>query len=505
MGTTLQRIHRLLVTTLGVLAAAVCGSASGQDPPPLNAALALEQAVVDAIAAAERSVVAIARFRTDEPSAAGLGEMLNRPLPAGPLAAWGDRIQVPDEFAAGVVIDRQGYVVTNFHVLGDPARNRYVVMAGRRPFDVVDVVKVEEVKAGDPWTDLAVIKIEADDLEPITFGDARQLRKGQFVISLGNPYNIARNGEVSASWGIISNLGRRIPRDESPTGMPPPKERLYHYGGLIQTDARLNMGTSGGALINLRGEMIGLTTAMASLEGFEKSLGFAIPVDESFRATVETLKSGRKAEFGFLGVAPRDLSEAMQRNNQYGVEIAQVVPSTPADEAGLREGDIITRVNDVPVYDSQNLMCELGKLPAGAKIRLSVQRGTELGQRGRVFLTSATLSKKYIPLSDQAFAQVPEPRWRGMSVDFATAALPPHQLQLAMQTGAPAGSLAALDVQRESPAWKAGLRPGNLFTHVDGQRVTTPDQFHEVVRQLTGDVKVRVVSANLGDVTVPAQ
>jgi serine protease Do len=95
---------------------------------------------------------------------------------------------------------------------------------------------------------------------------------------------------------------------------------------LIQTDAKLNMGTSGGALINLHGEMIGLTTAMASLEGFEKSLGFAIPVDEAFRTTVETLKSGRKAEFGFLGVEPRDLSAAMRRSGRHGVELARVVP-----------------------------------------------------------------------------------------------------------------------------------------------------------------------------------
>jgi serine protease Do len=490
-----------MASLLGLLAVAAPGRLPGQESAALDAALALEQAVVNAVAAAERSVVAIARFRKDGPALPEFGDPMVQRWPGGLIPAMQDRLQVPDEFAAGVVIDRGGYVLTNYHVLGDPDKNRYVVMAGRRPFEAVRVLAVDQVKAGDPWTDLAVIKVAADDLEPITFGDARQLRKGQFVISLGNPYNIARDGEVSASWGIISNLGRRIPRDEAPTGTATPKERLYHYGGLIQTDAKLNMGTSGGALINLRGEMIGLTTAMASLEGFEKSLGFAIPVDESFRNTVETLKSGRKAEFGFLGIEPRDMSEAMRRNGQHGVQVVRVVPSTPAAGAGLREGDIITRLNDVPLYDSQNLMCELGKLPAGAAVRLSVERGTELGQRGRTFLTSVNLSKKYIPQTHRAYATVPDPRWRGMSVDYATAVLPPSQLQMLLQGGAGGDALGVLDVQPESAAWKAGLRPGSLLTHVNGQRVTTPGQFHETAEPLEGDVKLRLFT---GEVTVGA-
>jgi serine protease Do len=482
------------------LALASGGRAMGQEPSALDTSLALEMTVVNAIAAAERSVVAIARFRTDGPARPGLDDWFSPRGPGSLGLSVADRLQVPDEFAAGVVIDRSGSILTNYHVLGDPDKNRYVVMAGRRPLEAVQVMTVDQVKAGDPWTDLAVIKVAAEDLEPITFGDARRLRKGQFVISLGNPYNIARDGEVSASLGIISNLGRRVPRDEVPGSPPPPRERLYHYGGLIQTDAKLNMGTSGGALINLHGEMIGLTTATASLEGFEKSLGFAIPVDEAFRATVETLKKGRKAEFGFLGVEPRDLSASVRRSGRQGVELARVVPATPAAGAGLRPGDVVTRVNDVPLYDSLDLMYQLGRLPAGAEVRLAVERGAESGQRGRVFLTSVNLSKKHTPLAHRAYAQVPDPQWRGMSVDYATAAVHPTQLQLLLQARPAGDALGISDVQPDSPAWKAGARPGNLFTHVNGQRVTTPSQFYEVVETLEGDVKLRMVS---GEITVP--
>ena len=117
----------------------------------------------------------------------------------------------PNEYATGVVIDPQGYILTNYHVLGDPAQNDYQVWVNRRPFKALGVQKVENVTAGDPWTDLAVLKIEAADLEPIAFGDTKDLRKGQIVIALGNPYGMAKDGQVSASWGIISNLGRPLP------------------------------------------------------------------------------------------------------------------------------------------------------------------------------------------------------------------------------------------------------------------------------------------------------
>jgi serine protease Do len=476
---------------------------AAETPPAtdLDAALVLQRVVEDAIARAERSVVAIARYRTDgppisEPRVENRGEIRAR------LGLFNGQDEVPAELAAGVVLDRNGYILTNYHVLGDPRQNRYVVVAGQRPFDVTRVMTVDQVLAADPWTDLAVLKIEADDLEPIALGNATNLRKGQFVISLGNPLNIARDGEVSASWGIVSHLSRKLPDDSGLRQTTEAKTSLYHYGGLIQTDARLNMGTSGGALIDLRGELVGLTTALASLEGYEKSLGFAIPVDEVFRRTVQTLKTGRKAEFGFLGVAPAPLSDALLRQGQHGVRVSLVVPATPAAAAGLREGDIITRLNDQPIYDSDALMCALGRLGVGADARLVVERGTALGKRGQVIHTTAHLTKKYVPAGRPPFAQIQDPTWRGMIVEYATAALPPAQLQHVLISGIPAGTLAALEVQRESPAWKAGLRPGSLFTHVAGQRVETPEQFHAAVQGQDGPVTLQLVSGDAKQITV---
>ena len=153
-----------------------------------------------------------------------------------------------------------------------------------------------------------MLAIDAADLPPIAFGNADELKKGQIVISLGNPYAIARDGQPSAAWGIVANLQRKAPATPSeadPTGRP----TLHHYGTLIQTDAKLNLGTSGGPLLNLKGEMVGLSVALAAAAGYEAAGGYAIPVDATFRRAVETLKRGREVEYGFLGIQPTNLQQ----------------------------------------------------------------------------------------------------------------------------------------------------------------------------------------------------
>jgi serine protease Do len=461
------------------------------EPTGLQAAVALEEAFVDAIARAERSVVAITRHRLP-PAGSTLGDR-------GSLSDARDfEARVPHEYATGVVIDPRGYILTNYHVLGNPAENAYTIWLRRKPYEAVDVRLPAEVKAGDPWTDLAVMKIDAEELEPISFGDTKSLRKGQIVIALGNPYGIAKDGQVSASWGIVSNLSRPFPARGTPLNENPGEESVYQYGGLIQTDARLNLGTSGGALVNLRGEMIGLITALAASEGYERSTGFAIPVDDVFRRTVETLKTGRKPEFGFLGVSSVDLSDSMLRAGHHGARITHVAPGTPAAEARLKEDDIITRIDDHTIHDRDGLMRELGRQPVRARIRVTVERGSGPDRQGRVIQTSAVLSKRHIATSRPVFAQLEDPRWRGALFDHATA-LPQDLLRQAIQAEMPQGSLAAITVERDSPAWRAGLRPGTIVTRVEGRRVTTPEQFLEAVANREGPVRLTSLS---GEITV---
>lgn len=478
---------------LAIIAGRACGSPA---PQPAEAALAVQEAVVEAIARAERSVVAIARVRKTRtgPSRSAANENGARltPQPLGlPEALPTSPDFIPNEYATGVIWDRDGHIVTNHHVLGDPADNDYYVWVRRRPFKVVHVEVPERVRAGDPWTDLAVLKIAADGLEPITLGDASVLRKGMVVIALGNPYAIARDGEVSASWGIVSNLRRAAPADPRSTPLDPEVTALHQYGTLIHTDARLDVGTSGGALVNLRGELVGLTTSLAAVAGAEGAAGFAIPVDATFRATVETLRQGRQPAFGFLGVQPDHLPLSRRQNGDAGARVLRVVAGTPAERAGVRQDDVITHVDGQIVEDRNTLLRILSSMPAETPVTLTVERGGGAAGRSRPLTLEATLSKKYVETLRPAFAEVAERSWRGLRVDYPSALPPPLSAQ-AIQGLDREGCVAVAAVERDSPAWEAGLRGGECISHVGRQRVATPAEFYDAVDDVTGEVALRM-------------
>jgi len=503
---TLRRSPCILTLARWIAFATLVWPATGgaQEPAPAaptvpDALVALEDAMVKAIERAQQSVVAIARVRKGSPALRAPDDALvpsqfeNFPLsfltesnPASPDF-------VPNEFATGVVLDRDGHIVTNYHVLGDPTQNDYFIWAQRRPFKVLRVDAPEAVKAGDPWTDLAVLKVAASDLEPMPLGDASTLRKGMIVIALGNPYGIARDGEVSASWGIISNLRRATAPDPRTTGVGSDRSSLDQFGTLIQTDARLDFGTSGGALVNLRGEMIGLTTSLAAVVGYEQPAGFAIPVDDTFRTVVDMLKQGRLPTFGFLGVQPEHLSLVDRQAGRFGARVLRVVPGTPAAKAGVQPDDVITHVNATQVYDKNSLFRELSRLPADETVTLTFERRVALREQPKVMTTNVVLSKKYVAGARPPFAQVPDPLWRGLRVEYPSA-LPPQLSTLGAQAVDVEGCVAVAQVLRDSPAWRAGLRSGEYISHVGSRRVSTPGQFHEVVAPLTGDVRLQLTT-----------
>lgn len=485
------RHHRLLIGTMVFFVAGAWAQGLAQDAQNLTAfqaAVIMEKAMTTAIAKAEKSVVAIARVRRDEKPLKADRELPSLPFPERPIDPTNPTF-VPNEYGTGVVIDRKGLILTNYHVIGDPSKNDYYIWINRVPYEakVVAPKKALDVKGADPWTDLAVLKIDADDLEPITYGDTSKLKKGQIVFALGNPYAIARDGQVSAAWGIISNLNRKATKNPTIVEAERGGETIHHFGTLIQTDAKLELGTSGGALVNLKGEMIGLTTSLAAMEGYEKSAGFAIPVDKMFKRTVETLKSGKKAEFGFLGVQPIDLKLNKRQAGEIGVQLVHVVQGTPAGQADLRVHDKVTHVDGVTIHDHIELMRELSKNPAEASVRLTVQRGNRIP-----FVVPVKLSKKYIESMRPSYSQQMEPSWRGVRVDFATAI--PYFLHKSHNMDA-LGCVAIVAVDRDSPAWKAGLRPWAFINQVDGKQVSTPTGFYDQVLDKTGNVRVQLTAA----------
>jgi serine protease Do len=183
-------------------------------------------------------------------------------------------------------------------------------------------------------------------------GDAAKLRKGQFVIAIGNPYAVATDGQPTASWGIVTNLARKAPPNFNFNDAPGPlgdyRTTLHHLGTLIQTDARLGWSAGGGALVNLHGELVGLTTTAATIAGHEQPAGYAIPINATFRRIIDELKAGREIEYGMLGVSFNTRLESTA-NSPSEVAIADVFPGSPADRAGLVRGDVVTHIGDTRV------------------------------------------------------------------------------------------------------------------------------------------------------------
>jgi serine protease Do len=470
------------------------------EPSSLQAAAAIEATVIDAIAKTEKSVVAISRLRKDRDKEAGepLGEN-DVPVIPDPRGE-GDILRpdfVPHGFGTGVVVDAKGLILTAYHVLGDIKTSDYLVWIQKKPYKAT-------VRAADPWLDVAILKIDADDLKPIPLGNAKELKKGQIVISLGNPYAIARDGEPSATWGIVSNLSRLAPAPKRAARPAEGRETLHHYGTLIQTDAKLELGTSGGALINLKGEMVGLTTSLAALVGYEKAGGFAIPVDEEFRKALEQLKVGRMPEYGFLGVAPTLLSIEQRQQGKRGARIMDVIPATPAAKAGIKAEDIITHVEGEQIADDLELIRRLSAMPAGSSVNLTVLRGSGPSQPGKSHVAKVVLSKKRVEGPRTPFAEVVDPPWRGMSVEYATAA--PNFRDQSRDLDSE-GSVAVIAVARDSAAWKAGLRPGDYVSHVGKSRVASPRQFYTAVTPQSGPVALHLTATPPGKSlrTVPAE
>jgi serine protease Do len=508
------------VVVLAIAAALPC-PAPAQEPDGLAAAAALEQAFMRVIADAEPSVVSILRYRPT-PMFLRDGDRFD-PF-RGRREEWRDEQRmaearpehpdfVPNEFGAGIIIqspqDREErLILTNYHVakggpvFGQPGQagdvRIYIRFADRSGCQA-------EILAADPRSDLAVLKLRTDtgdarpsDLKPLPLGDGSRIRKGQIVLALGNPYAMARDGSASAAWGMVSNIGRRAAPIENLHFDSEAHKQLtvHHFGTLVQVSLPLDLGTSGGPLLNLRGELIGLTTSLAALDGYEKSAGHAVPLDEGTRRVIEALSQGYEAEYGLLGIKPDTLLRQRatgldQSSAAYAVEVKA---GSPAASAGLREHDAIVAVDSVPIYSASDLMREIGNRAPGSLVRMRVW--SPFRRSGRVSEVQVTLAK-WPPVNEDeiiATRERPERTWRGLVVDYGTGRLrfTPRQEQydvvLVREVSPECRAFAA-----NSTSERVELQPGDFITHVDDQRVRTPEEFRRAVENVAGDARLTLV------------
>ena len=317
-------------------------------------------------------------------------------------------------------------------------------------------------------------------LPAIPLGDATPIQRGQFILTLTNPFAAGfRDGQPSASWGIISNLRRRIPGEPREEFRTKP---LHYYGTLLQTDTRLNLGCSGGALLNLAGELIGLTTTLAAIHGNDTPGGFALPLDAGLRRILEVLKRGEEVDYGFLGVGFNERRPGPGR----GVAVEYVTPGSPAQlDANLQAHDIILAVNDVPVQESDDLFLQLGTQLAGTKITLKILRAVS----GQATNVDITLGKFHVSGKNIASSLGKRPFYRGLRVDYTTLLAQ----QAPRLTFVPAGVLVS-EVQPGTAAAQAQLKAGEVITHINNRPVLSPAAFYQAVTALEGPIECQLYS-----------
>jgi serine protease Do len=365
----------------------------------------------------------------------------------GPNNPFGRQFRMPSQpqnrmehgLGSGVIISPDGYIVTNNHVI-EGAVDIRVTMSNR------EVLSAKLVGA-DPLTDLAVIKVNGNNLPSVPFGNSANLHPGQTVLAFGNPYGY----RFTVTRGIISALNRPNP-DPSDRRKP---------GEFIQTDAAINPGNSGGALVNAHGELIGINTFLISSSGSFSGMGFAIPT-QIVQPTVETLIHDGKITHAFIGVQIADVTpdnaKFFHMNKAQGALISDVDPDAPGAKAGLRTGDVITELDGKPVTDAGQLQMTVGQKRPGDTIRLQVMRDGK-SESVPVKLEALGAGKN----SEVAGSEHGKGRW-GLSLGELT---PETRGQLQAQTSVH-GALVE-DVQPGSPADNAGLQRGDVIMEVNRQ------------------------------------
>jgi serine protease DegS len=258
--------------------------------------------------------------------------------------AGGERQRLQTSLGSGVLLSAQGYVLTNNHVVAEADQIQVMLGDGR---------SLEAAIVGvDPETDLAVLKITAENLPSIVLGDSEHLRVGDVVLAIGNPFGVGQ----TVTQGIVSATGRN-------------QLGISTFENFIQTDAAINPGNSGGALINAHGELVGINTAIFSKSGGSQGIGFAIPVSLAREVMQQITEHGAVVR-GWLGIEAQDLTptlaESFGLKTSQGVLIAGVLRGGPADQAGLQPGDIITALNEQPVSNARESMNQIAGNPPGA-------------------------------------------------------------------------------------------------------------------------------------------
>jgi Do/DeqQ family serine protease len=366
------------------------------------------------------------------------------------------RSQREHSLGSGVIVNPDGYILTNNHVV-EGASDIQVSLNDKRQLKAT-------VVGTDPRTDIAVLKIPATGLASVTLGDSTKLRVGDIVLAIGDPFGV---GET-VTMGIVSATGRQV-------GISAPGG----YEDFIQTDASINPGNSGGALVNTRGELVGINTAILSNGGGgNQGIGFAVPVAMARHIMEQILKTG-KVTRGYLGVSIQEvtpeLAKAFNLPNANGTLIGDVTPDSPGAKAGLQKGDVVTAIDGTPVSDYNELRLRISQMAPGSTVKLDVIRG---GQKKQLTATLVEYpTEKAEASSTPAGQEGKDTTLEGVQVGALTPDVA-EQLKLTPATH----GVVVTNVDPDSSAAEAGLKRGDVIQEVNRKSVANVMQFRQAVR-----------------------
>ncbi len=366
------------------------------------------------------------------------------------------RSQRATSLGSGVVVSSDGYIVTNNHVV-EGATDVKVTFSDKQEYPA-------KVVGADKYADIAVLKINKTGLTTLAFADSGHAQVGDVVLAIGEPFGLG--GTVT--MGIISAKGR--------AGLG-----IERFEDFIQTDAAINRGNSGGALIDTRGDLVGINTAILSGEtGGNQGIGFAIPANQARSIMDQILKNG-KVTRGFLGIVPQELTPEMAKAfnmpNGHGVAVAQVEPNSPAQKGGLKVGDVITAVNGSPADDVNAFRLQVAGFAPKTTIHLTVERN------GQALDLPVTLGEFNLEAENKGDGEgnLPGGGEKGALNGVSVQALTPD-LRQQLQTPEGTQGVVITEVDPNSAASAAGLQQGDIVVQVDRKPVTTVSEFNAAVR-----------------------
>jgi Do/DeqQ family serine protease len=362
---------------------------------------------------------------------------------------------------SGVIVRPDGYILTNHHVVDGATRVRVELTDGR--------TFTAKVVGSDAPSDLAVLKIDGSNLATLTLGDSNGVRVGDVALAVGNPLGVGQ----TVTMGIVSAKSRA-------TGLGDGS-----FEDFIQTDAPINRGNSGGALVNTRGELIGINSQILSPSGGNIGIGFAIPANMASNVMAQLIEHG-EVRRGMLGVTVQpvtsDIARSLGLEKVQGALVSSVQSGSPAEKAGLRRGDVIVAVNGTSTKDGNALRNEISQLLPGSRVKIDLLRN---GTEETVEVTLAELRARAGDEGDQNGDRPADGTGFGMTVEPLTREAA-RQLGVQTSTG-----VVVTRVQPLSQAADAGLRPGDVIEEVDRQKVDGPDALRGALS--TGDAPALVL------------